>query len=116
MSRKRLILNTGLKKIIARQKKEKFKVLVDSRATRNYILLIVVKRIGLLYRDKENPYLLVTILGDLILYRDSIIQIEIRPVKVKIKRRKIIISFNILPLGKNKAVLKILFLKEFIPR
>ncbi len=40
---------------------------------RNYILLIVVKRMGLLYRDKENLYLLVTILGDLILYRDSII-------------------------------------------
>ena len=35
--------------------------------------LIAVKRIGLLYRDRENLYLLVTILGDLILYRDSII-------------------------------------------
>ena len=35
--------------------------------------LIAVKRIGLLYRDKENLYLLVTILGDTILYRDSII-------------------------------------------
>ncbi len=51
----------------------KFKILVDSRVIRNYILLLVVKRIGLLYRDKENLYLLVTILGDLILYRDSII-------------------------------------------
>ena len=35
--------------------------------------LLVVKRIGLLYRDKENWYLLVIILGDLILYRDGII-------------------------------------------
>ena len=34
---------------------------------------IAVKRIGLLYRDKENLYLLVTILGDPILYGDSII-------------------------------------------
>ncbi len=40
---------------------------------RNYILLTAVKRIGLLYRDKEDLYLLVTILGDLILYGDSII-------------------------------------------
>ena len=32
-----------------------------------------VKRIGLLHRDKEDLYLLVTILGDLILYRDGII-------------------------------------------
>ena len=71
---------------------------------------------GLLYRDKKNLYLLVTILGDLILYRDGIIQIEIGLVEVKIKGRKIIISFNILLLGKNKAVLRILFLKEFNPR
>ena len=35
--------------------------------------LVAVKRIELLYRDKEDLYLLVTILGDLILYRDSII-------------------------------------------
>src|SRR6266576_279556 len=34
-------------------------------------------------------------------------------VKVEIKRRKIIISFNILLLGKNKIVLGILFFKEF---
>ncbi len=38
---------------------------------------------------------------------------EIGLVKVEIKRRKIIISFNILLLGKDKAVLSILFLKEF---
>ena len=34
-------------------------------------------------------------------------------VKVEIKGRKISISFNILPLGKDKAVLEIPFLKEF---
>ena len=75
--------------------------------------LLVVKRIRLLYRDKENPYPLITILGDLILYRDSIIQIETGLVKVEIKGQKISISFNILPLSKDKAVLKILFLREF---
>ena len=37
------------------------------------MLLVVVKRIGLLYRDKENLYLLITILGDLIIYRNKII-------------------------------------------
>ena len=46
---------------------------MDNKVIRNYILLIAVKRIGLLYRDKENLYLLVTISGDPILYRDSII-------------------------------------------
>ena len=34
-------------------------------------------------------------------------------VKVKIKGKKIIISFNILLLGKDKVVLGMLFLKEF---
>ena len=38
---------------------------------------------------------------------------EIGPVKVEIKGRKIIISFNILPLGKDKVVLEIPFFKEF---
>ena len=46
---------------------------MDNRAIRNYILLIVVKRIKLPHRDKENLYLLITILGDPILYRDRII-------------------------------------------
>ena len=72
-----------------------------------------IKRMGLPYRDKKNLYPLITISGDPIIYRDSIIQIETGPIKVEIKGRKIIISFNILPLGKDKAVLRILFLKEF---
>ena len=38
---------------------------------------------------------------------------ETGPVKVEIKGRKIITSFNILPLGKDRAVLRIPFLKEF---
>ena len=41
---------------------------------------------------------------------------EIGLVKVEIKGRRIIISFNILLLGKNKAVLEILFLREFNPK
>ena len=68
---------------------------------------------GLLYRDKENLYLLVTILGDLILYRDSIIWLEIGPVEIEVKGRKLIILFNILLLGKDKVVLGMPFLREF---
>jgi len=80
---------------------------------RNYILLIAVKRLGLLYRLKERLYPLVTILGDLIIYKDGIIQLEIGLVKIKVKGRKIVILFNILPLGKDKVVLGIPFLREF---
>jgi len=47
---------------------------------RNYILLAVVKRIGLLYRRKKHLYLLVIILGDLIAYGDSIINLKIEPI------------------------------------
>ena len=58
---------------------------MDSRVIRNYILLLAASRLGILYREKENPYLLVTILGDLILYGDGIIRIETGLVKVKLE-------------------------------
>ncbi len=51
-----------------------------------------------------------TISGDPISYKDRIIYLEIRPVKLEIKGRNVVISFNMLPLRKNKAVLGILFL------
>ena len=60
--------------------------MVDSGATRNYIVLEVVKRLRIPYREKEKPYLLVTILGELVLYRDGIINLETGPIQVDIKR------------------------------
>jgi hypothetical protein len=54
--------------------------LVDSRVIRNYILLKVVERIKLLHRQKRDPYLLVTILGDLIAYKGGIIYLKIGPI------------------------------------
>jgi len=68
---------------------------------------------GLPYRQKENLYLLVTISGDLILYGNNIIHFETGPVKTEIKRWKAVILFNVLLLGKDKAVLGMLFLQEF---
>ena len=53
---------------------------MDSGVIRNYILLIVVKRIGLLYKQKEYPYLLIIILEDLIAYRGGIINLKIGPI------------------------------------
>ena len=47
------------------------------------------------------------------MYRDSIIRLKTGLVKIKVKRRKIIITFDILLLGKDKAVLGMLFLREF---
>ena len=70
----------------------------------------VIKRIGLPYRQKENLYFLVTILGDLISYKDKIIYFEIGLVKLEIKKRHVVISFDILLLGKNKVVLGMPFL------
>jgi len=56
------------------------KALIDSGVIRNHILLTVVKRMGLLYRRKEHLYLLVTILGDLIAYGNSIINLKTGPI------------------------------------
>ena len=84
-------------------------MLVNSGAIKNHILPAVIKKMGLLYRQKQNPYLLVITSGDPILYKNNIIHLKTGPVEVTIKRQKIVISFNILLLGKDKAVLKILF-------
>jgi len=68
----------------------------------------MAKRLNITCREKEHLYLLVTILENLINYRGSIINIEIGLVTIKIKGRMIIINFNILLLGKDKAVLGML--------
>ena len=74
---------------------------------------IVIKKMELFYRQKENLYLLVTISGDPILYGNSMIYFETGPVKIEIEGWKAVVLFNILLLGKNKAVLGILFLQKF---
>ena len=51
---------------------------------------------------------MVTIVGDLISYGNGIINIEIGPIRLKIKEKEIIILFNILLLGNDKAILRIL--------
>jgi hypothetical protein len=79
---------------------------VDSKAIRNYILPTMVERLKILYKPKENLYLLVTILGDPIFYKNKVIYIKTKPLKLKIKKQRVIISFNILLLGNDKAVLK----------
>jgi hypothetical protein len=62
----------------------------------------------LLYRQKLKPYTLVTILGDPVLYKDGIINLETRLVQINIKEKDIIINFNILLLGQDKSVLGII--------
>ena len=52
-------------------------MLIDSGVIKNYILLVIVKLIELLYRQKEHLYLLIIILGNLIAYREGIINLKI---------------------------------------
>jgi len=89
---------------------------VDSGATRNHISPATIKRMGLPYRQKENPYPLVTISGNPILYRDGMIHFKTGPIKVIIEEQEVVISFNILLLGKDKAVLGMPFLQKFNPK
>ena len=51
---------------------------------------------------------MVTIVGDLISYGNGIINIEIELIRLKIKGREVVILFNILLLGNNKAILGML--------
>ena len=80
--------------------------MVDSRATRNHILLKAVERIGLLYRQKEHLYLLIIILRDQIAYRGGVINLKIGPIQLTIKGRLVRMSFNILLLGQDEAILR----------
>jgi hypothetical protein len=49
---------------------------VDSGVIRNHIVPKVVEWLKLLYRQKLELYALVTILGDPVLYRDGMINLE----------------------------------------
>ena len=68
---------------------------------------------GLLYRQKEYLYLLIINLEDLIAYRGGISNLKIGPIQITIKGRQVNISFNILPLGKDKVILGIPQLQEY---
>jgi len=59
-------------------------------------------------KEKEHLYLLVTILGDLINYRGGIINIETGLTIIRIEGRTIMMNFDILLLGNDKAVLGML--------
>ena len=60
---------------------------------------------GLLYRQKEHLYPLITILRDQIAYRGGIINLKTRPIQLTIKGKLVKMSFNILLLGKDKIIL-----------
>ena len=81
---------------------------MDSRVTKNHITPKIVKWLGILYKEKKHLYLLITILRELVLYRDSIINLKTGLIQVNIKERNIIVNFNILLLKSYKGVLKII--------
>jgi hypothetical protein len=51
--------------------------MVDSGIIKNHIVPKIVEQLGLLYKQKLEPYTLITILGDLVLYKDGIINLKI---------------------------------------
>ena len=53
---------------------------MDSKVIKNYITPKIVKQLKILYREKKLLYLLVIILGELILYKNGIINLEIGPI------------------------------------
>ena len=53
---------------------------MDSKVIRNHITPKTVERLEILYREKEYLYPLVIILGKLVLYRDSIINLKTGPI------------------------------------
>ena len=60
-----------------KQQAKQFNAIINSKATKNHIALEVVEQLKILYKEREKPYLLVTISGEPILYKDGIINLEI---------------------------------------
>ena len=53
---------------------------MDNKVTKNYIIPRIIKQLKILYKEKENLYLLVIILEKLVLYKNGIINLKIRPI------------------------------------
>ena len=53
---------------------------MDSKIIKNYIIPKTAEQLGIFYRQKKYLYLLVIILGELILYKDGIINLKIGPI------------------------------------
>ena len=53
---------------------------MNNKVIRNYIIFKTVKQLGILYKKKEYLYLLVTILKELVLYKNGIINLKIKPI------------------------------------
>ena len=85
---------------------KRFKALVDSGAVRNHIALATVARLGIPHRQKRHLYMLLLIIGEKVSYGGEMINLETGPVQLKIKGRPIKMSFDILPLGRDEAVLE----------
>ena len=49
---------------------------MDSRVIRNHIIPEIIKRLKILYKEKEHLYPLVIILEELITYKDNIINLK----------------------------------------
>ena len=77
---------------------------------------MAIKQMGLLYRQKEHLYPLLIISGDPIAYGGGIINLKTGPIQLTIKGRPVKMSFNILPLGKDEAILGMPQLQEYNPK
>jgi hypothetical protein len=55
---------------------KQFKVIVDNKTIKNYIVPKIVKQLGLPHKVKKNLYILVIILGKPVLYKVGIINLE----------------------------------------
>ena len=53
---------------------------MDSRATKNYIIPKTAEQLEILYKQKKYLYPLVIILKELVLYRDSVINLKTGPI------------------------------------
>ena len=59
---------------------------MDSKVIRNHIAPKIVKQLGILYKERKYLYPLIMILGELVLYKNSIINLETGLIEINIKK------------------------------
>jgi predicted aspartyl protease len=91
------------------------KAMVDSGAQGNYISPTTAKRLGLVTREKRNPYTLAMVDGTAIGQGDGKIVTETAPVRMRIGSHEERISLDVAEIGTHQVILGIPWIKRHNP-
>jgi hypothetical protein len=93
----------------------KVKALVDSGAQGNFISPKVVNRERVPWKNKKEPYQLLTIEGNEVSYDDGVIHRETEQLQVRYQQKDMVFSMDITGISHHDAVLGLPWLRKYNP-